>query len=80
MDSKIGLDSIQINFFDNSPLALITTLYNYHTYDEILEMLFVLSKRIPDISFLNSRSPKDLKYWIQLYSEEVEKINHSTKS
>jgi hypothetical protein len=75
MDSVLNLPEISINFFDNSAFSLIKTIYSYYQYDDICEILFVLSKRITDISYLNSRTPRDLNSLIRLYEEELEKLN-----
>ena len=80
MESRIGLPEISVNFFDNSGFDILKNLFNYYTYENILETIFMLSKRISDISYLNSRTPRDLDILIKLYSEEVEKTTDQTKS
>lgn len=80
MKSTLGLPEILINLFDGSMFVLLKTLYNYYNYDDILETIYFLSKRISDVSYINTRTPRDLEFLIDLYSEEVEKTNQETKS
>ena len=75
MDSKFGMDKIEINIFDNSGFEWVKMLYNYYTPLDILETVFFLSKRFTDISYINSRTPKEINHIIKLYSEEVAKPN-----
>lgn len=77
---KLGLPDIKISFFDNSAFNFIKFLFNYYRYDEIMETVFAISSRISDVSFLMSRTPKDISLLIKLYSEEVEKMNLEDKS
>ena len=70
MGSKFNLEPIYINFFNNSAFYLLKTLYTYYDYDSIIEMLFILSKRFNDITFLNSRTPIELDDLIRLYEDE----------
>jgi hypothetical protein len=79
MESKLDLPELSINIFDNTAYNLLKVLYSYYNYDEIVELLFMLSKRISDIQFLNSRTPRDLDLFIKLYSEDIEKSNHEDK-
>lgn len=78
--ARAGLDSITVNLFNNSVFAFIKALFSYYSYDDITELLFMLSKRVTDLSYLNSRTPRDLELFIRLYSEEIEKANTDTKS
>jgi hypothetical protein len=75
MESKFKLEPIYINFFNNSAFLMLKTLYSYYEYDSIIEMLFILSKRFNDISFLNTRTPMELDTLIRLYEEENSAIN-----
>lgn len=75
MNPILNLPEISINFFDNSAFSLIKTIYSYYKYDDITELLFVLSKRISDVSYLNSRTPRDLNTLVRLYEDELEKLN-----
>jgi hypothetical protein len=70
LESKFKLEPISINFFDNSAFFMLKTLFHYYEYDSIIEMLFILSKRFNDISFLNSRTPLELDTLIRLYEDE----------
>jgi hypothetical protein len=78
--ARANLPDIKISLFDNSSFVFIRTLFSYYTYDEITELIFMISKRIPDLQYLNSRTPRDLELIIRLYSEEIEKSNTETKS
>jgi len=40
----------------------------------------MLSKKINDAGYLNSRNPRDLDLLIKIYSEDVEKTSHESKS
>jgi hypothetical protein len=70
MESKFDLEPISVNFFNNSAFFLLKTLYSYYEYDSIIEMIFILSKRFNDITFLNSRTPMELDNLIRLYENE----------
>lgn len=78
--ARANLSDITLSLFDNSTFVFIRALFSYYSYDEITELLFILSKRIPDIQYLSSRTPRDLELMIRLYSEEIEKANTDTKS
>lgn len=75
MEEKLGLPEISINLFDGSAFDLLKVLFNYYTYEGIAETLFMLSRRVPDIQYLSSRTPKELDLIIRLYSEDVDKLN-----
>jgi len=70
MDSKFNLEPIHVNFFNNSAFYLLKTLYSYYEYESIIEMIFILSRRFNDITFLNSRTPMELDNLIRLYEDE----------
>lgn len=78
--ARANLTDITLSLFDNSSFVFIRALFSYYTYDEITELIFMLSKRLPDLQYLNSRTPRDLELFIRLYSEEIEKTNTDTKS
>jgi hypothetical protein len=80
MPERLGMSEISVNFFNNTSFDLIKTLYSYYNYENILETLFMLSRRIQDIQYLNSRNPRDLDFLIKLYGEEVAKSEPETKS
>ncbi len=73
LPSRMGLPEISINFFDNSAFSILKMIYNYYSYEDILEIIFVLSKRIPDAGFLMSSIPRDISFMSKLYTEELEK-------
>ena len=79
MSSRLGLDDINVGLFDNSAFSLIKNIYNYYNYDDILETIYFLSKRITDISYLNSRTPRDIEVLVDLYSDEVDKTTEENK-
>lgn len=79
MESKFNLPEIKINFFDNTAFYLLKTLYNYYNYEDIIETLFMLSKRIPDIQYLNSRNPRDLDILIRLYKDDFDNSSQPAK-
>lgn len=78
--ARAKLSNITLSLFDNSSFVFIRALFSYYTYDEITELIFMLSKRLPDLQYLNSRTPRDLELFIRLFSEEIEKANTDTKS
>lgn len=80
MPARLGISEISVNFFNNTSFDLIKTLYGYYNYENILETLFMLSRRVQDIQYLNSRNPRDLDFLIKLYGEEVDKSDPDTKS
>lgn len=77
--SKLNLPDIVINMFDHTAYDFIKLLYNYYSYEEITELLFMISRRISDIQFLKSRNPRELDLLVKLYSEDIEKTNQETK-
>lgn len=79
MEEKLGLPEISINLLDESMYSFLKSLYNYYTADDIIETIFFLSKRISDIAYLNSRTPREVEILIDLYSDEFEKGNQDTK-
>ena len=79
MQPKLNLPKIGVNVFNGSAFEIIKTLFNYYKYDDILELIFMLSKRVNDIGYINSRTPKDLDLLVKLYSEEVEKTTNDDK-
>ena len=80
MESKLGISPVEISLFNNSAFELIKILNTYYSSSNIIETIFFLSKRISDITYLNSRTPKEINQFIKLYSEEVEKMNQENKS
>jgi hypothetical protein len=78
--ARANLADITLSLFDNSSFVFIRALFSYYTYDEITELIFMLSKRLTDLQYLNSRTPRDLELFIRLYSEEIEKASTETKS
>jgi hypothetical protein len=79
MSAKLDLPEIAVNVFDGSAYELIKVLFNYYRYDDILELIFMLSKRMGDIGYINSRTPKDLDLLVKLYAEDVEKTTTDDK-
>ena len=73
MNATKRLDKISINFINGSAFDFIKSIFYYYKYEEILELIFSISRRIPDIGYINSRNPRDLNTLIRLYSDEVEK-------
>ena len=80
MESKFNLPEIDINIFNGNAYELLKILYNYYNYDDIIELVYMLSKKINDAGYLNSRNPRDLDLLIKIYSEDVEKTSHESKS
>jgi hypothetical protein len=79
MPSRMNLPEMYVNFFDNSAFSLIKTVYSYYMYNDIIELLFILNKRISDMSYLTTRTPKELNLIIRLYEEEIEKLDQQDK-
>lgn len=78
--AKANIPDIVLSLFDNSTFVFIRALFGYYNYDEITELLYSLSKRIPDMQYLISRNPRDLELLVRLYTEEIEKSTTETKS
>lgn len=78
LEPVLDLPEIAINFFDNSAFSVVKTIFSYYAYNDILELIFILSKRLPDSSFLLHSTPRDLTFLSKLYSEEVEKQTAET--
>lgn len=77
-EERLGLPELHVNFFNNSAYSLLKTIYSYYKPEYIVELLFSMSKRINDISYLNSVTPREFSLIIKLYEEEIEKLNQST--
>lgn len=79
MTSKLGIPELSVNFFDNSAYTIVKILYQYYSCDEILDLVFMLSRGVPDVGYINTRTPRELDYLIKLYSQDVDKVNRETK-
>ena len=80
LKERVGLPEISISVLDNSAFDFLKILFGYYDYESVTETLFILCKRIPDIQYLNSRTPKDIELLVKLYSEELEKSDRGDKS
>ena len=80
LKERVGLPEISISVLDNSAFDFLKILFGYYDYESVTETLFILCKRIPDIQYLNSRTPKDIELLVKLYSEELEKSDQGDKS
>ncbi len=74
MESKLNLPEVKVSLFDNSAFSLIKTIYSYYSYENITELIFWLSKRIPDVTYISSRTPRDISDFVRLYETELENL------
>lgn len=75
MEETTITPEISANLFDNSFFEIIKTLYNYYSYEDILETFYRLGQKISDLTFLSTRTPRDIDFFIKMYSEDIEKMN-----
>ena len=72
---SMEIDTITLNMLDGSFSAFIVKLFDCIQDTDYREMLFVLSKRIPDVSFLINSTYLELNDYYKLYADEIEKQN-----
>ena len=67
-----GSDSIELNFLNESPFILLESLYNFIDPYTYREYLFVLSRRMKDVTFLLNSTFIDILDYMELYKRENE--------
>tara|TARA_R110002020_G_scaffold109856_3_gene254115 strand:+ start:4391 stop:5161 length:771 start_codon:yes stop_codon:yes gene_type:complete len=65
-----GPDSVVLNFLNESPFNLIESLYNCIDPYSYREYLFVLSRRMKDVTFLLNSTLIDIEDYMSLYKRE----------
>ena len=70
---KLGIDAIKLNLLDKSLPMFIARIFDCIDDANYREMLFVLCKRIPDITFLTNCTYLEIEDFYKLYSDELEK-------
>ena len=72
---SMDIEKIKLSMLDGSLSAFIVKLFDCIQDTDYREMLFVLSKRIPDVSFLINSTYLELDDYYKLYADEIEKQN-----
>ena len=70
---SLEIDKIRLNLLDISLPTFIATLFDCIDDTNYREMLFVLCKRIPDVTFLINCTYLEIEDFYKMYSDEVEK-------
>ena len=65
----------EINFLNASPFYFLQNLFNCIDEYTYREYIFVLSKRIKDVTFLLNSTFKDILDYMELYMRENEEQN-----
>lgn len=70
---SLEIDKIRLNMLDISLPMFIASLFDCIDDTNYREMLFVLCKRIPDVTFLTNCTYLEIEDFYKLYSDETEK-------
>lgn len=68
------LHEININLINGSAFTLIKSLFDYYSSDDLVELSFNLSRRVPDMTYLNGLSFREINLLIRLYGDEIKKM------
>ena len=74
------IDEIRINVLDITLPTFIARVFNCIDSTHYREMLFILCKRIPDVSFLINCTFLEIEDFYKLYADEVEKQNENLQN
>ena len=74
------IDEIRLNLLDGTLPTFITRLFDCIDSVNYREMLFILCKRIPDVSFLINCTYLEIEDFYKLYADEVEKQNENLQN
>ena len=74
------IDEIKINVLDITLPTFIARIFNCIDSTHYREMLFILCKRIPDVSFLINCTFLEIEDFYKLYADEVEKQNENLQN
>jgi hypothetical protein len=74
---NLEMDEIELNMLDPTLPSFIARIFDCVTATNYREMLFVLSRRIPDVSFLINCTYLEIEDFYKLYADEVEKQNEN---
>jgi len=70
---SLEIDKIRLNLLDISLPTFIARLFDCIDGTNYREMLFVLCKRIPDVTFLINCTYLEIEDFYKMYSDEIEK-------
>ena len=74
---NLEIDEIKLNMLDKTLPAFIARLFDCIDDQNYREMLFILCKRIPDITFLTNCTYLEIEDYYKMYSDELEKQSES---
>jgi hypothetical protein len=74
---RLNIEEIRINLLSTSFPSFIIRLFDCISDTTYREMIFILAKRIPDVSFLSNCTYLEIEDYYKLYSDEAEKQNES---
>tara|TARA_R110002051_G_scaffold81613_1_gene145673 strand:+ start:1381 stop:2175 length:795 start_codon:yes stop_codon:yes gene_type:complete len=76
----MDIDEIKLNVLDSTLPTFINRLFDCIDGTNYREMLFILCKRIPDVSFLINCTYLEIEDFYKLYADEVEKQNENLQN
>ena len=76
---KLNIQEGTEHIFSNSFSSLLIQLFNIVTQMEYRELIFVVSKRVPDGNFIANSTYKDVEQYLTLYKQEVDRENEALK-
>ena len=77
---KINLQKFDLNILTTSFPLFLVKLFNTLSHTEYEELIFVLSKRIPDVNFLINSTYIEIQDYMELYKREVDQINENLQN
>ena len=77
---KINLQKLDLNILTTSFPLFLVKLFNTLSHTEYEELIFVLSKRIPDVNFLINSTYIEIQDYMELYKREVDQINENLQN
>lgn len=69
-NTKLGIKQFEVSIFDSSIEQVAYMLFHGMSTNDILEIVFRLSKHITDTQFILSRTPQEIEFLQRLASEE----------
>ena len=77
---KLNIPEATENILSNSFSSLLIQLFNIVTQMEYRELIFIVSKRVPDGTFIINSTYKDVEQYLTLYKQEVDRENQALKT
>ena len=77
---KLNIPEATENILSNSFSSLLIQLFNIVTQMEYRELIFVVSKRVPDGNFIINSTYKDVDQYLALYKGEIARQNDALKT